>query len=230
MKALSIINGVMDGQVHGDVERYAMLHGFLSYEPEGALDGAGRSSRIVLTCVDMAGLETYGDKVGEIHREGCPVILIPTADSESNSGSYRKYREYITAHAGFRFTLSEFREALRRYVSGELLSERTLCFGTSFTIDRKYRTVMKQGRQIDLGPSEFNILVFLLDHVGTVVTREEMLLVLPERKRGSTRNIDTHIKHIRRLLDMRDEIVCVRSVGYRVDEERFLGKICKAAD
>ena len=101
MKALSIINGVMDGQVHGDVERYAMLHGFLSYEPEGALDGAGRSSRIVLTCVDMAGLETYGDKVGEIHGGGCPVILIPTADSESNSGSYRKYREYITAHAEF---------------------------------------------------------------------------------------------------------------------------------
>ena len=57
-----------------------------------------------------------------------------------------------------------------------------------------------------------------------------MLLVLPERKRGSTRNIATHIKHIRRLLDMRDEIVCVRSVGYRVDEERFLKKIYKASD
>ena len=89
---------------------------------------------------------------------------------------------------------------------------------------------MKQGRQIDLSLFEFNILAFLLDYIGTAVTREEMLLVLPERKRGSTRNIDTHIKHIRRLLDMRDVIVCVRSVGYRVDEEGFLRKICGSAD
>ena len=35
MKALSIINGVVDEQVHGDIERYAQLLGFLSYEPPG---------------------------------------------------------------------------------------------------------------------------------------------------------------------------------------------------
>ena len=126
MKALSIINGVVDEQVHGDIERYAQLLGFLSYEPEGALDGAGRSSRIALACADTAGLETYKSRVSEMHRAGCPVILIPTADSEENPGSYRKYREYITAHAGFRLTLSEFREMLRRYVSGELLAEHVL--------------------------------------------------------------------------------------------------------
>ena len=54
MKALSIITGVMNEQEHGDVARYAMLHGYLSYEPEGALDGAGCSSRIVLACVVLA--------------------------------------------------------------------------------------------------------------------------------------------------------------------------------
>lgn len=230
MRALSIINGVMDDQVHGDIERYAMLHGFLSYEPEGSLNGAGRSSRIVLACADIEGLETYWDKVSEMHRTGCPVILIPTAEGEENPSCYRKYREYITAHAGFRFTLSEFREILRRYVSGELLSERTLCFGDSFTIDRENRIVVKKSRRIDLRPSEFDILVFLLDHVGTVVSREEMLSVLPERKRGNTRNIDTHIKHIRKHLDMRDVIVCVRSVGYRVDEERFYREIRRPVD
>ena len=230
MKALSIINGVMDEQVHSDIERYALLQGFLSYEAEGALDGARRSSRLAVVYADTAGLEKYRDRVSEMHRAGYPVILVSTADGEEYPGIYRKYREYITAHAGFRFTLSEFRETLRRYVSGELLAERTLCFGPSFSVDRKHRIVMKQGRQIDLGPSEFNILVFLLDHVGTVVSREEMLSVLPDRKRGSARNIDTHIKHIRRMLDMREVIVCVRSVGYRVDEEQFLSKICKAAD
>ena len=230
MRALSIINGVMDEKAHGDVERYALLQGFLSYEPDGAPDGAGRSSRIVLTCADLTGIEIYRDRISQLYRSGCPVILVPTADDEENSGSYRKCREYITAHAGFRFTLSEFREMLRRYVNRELLEERTLCFGTSFTIDRKQKTVIKQGRKIDLSPSEFNILLFLLDHAGTVVRREEMLNVLPHRKRGSTRNIDTHIKHIRRMLDMRDVIVCVRSVGYRLDEERFLGIICKAAE
>lgn len=100
MKALSIINGVVDEQVHGDIERYAQLLGFLSYEPEGALDGAGRSSRIALACADTAGLETYKSRVSEMHRAGCPVILIPTADSEENPGSYRKIQRIYYSTCG----------------------------------------------------------------------------------------------------------------------------------
>ena len=39
------------------------------------------------------------------------------------------------------------------------------------------------------------------------------------------RNVDTHIKNLRRRLDLNDVILSVRSVGYRIDEERFYQKM-----
>ena len=35
------------------------------------------------------------------------------------------------------------------------------------------------------------------------------------------RNIDTHIKNIRRRLDMQDVIISIRSIGYRIDLKEF---------
>lgn len=65
------------------------------------------------------------------------------------------------------------------------------------------------------------IFLFLLEHTGMAVSRREINQILPDRKRESMRNIDTHIKHIRRRLDMKDVIISIRSVGYRVDPEKF---------
>ncbi len=51
--------------------------------------------------------------------------------------------------------------------------------------------------------------------------REELNGILPDRKRENMRNVDTHIKNIRHILGMNEVIRSVRSVGYRIDEEKF---------
>lgn len=60
---------------------------------------------------------------------------------------------------------------------------------------------------------------------GRAVSREEINKILPQRKREGGRNVDTHIKNLRRRLDLNDVILSVRSVGYRIDEERFYQKM-----
>ena len=78
-----------------------------------------------------------------------------------------------------------------------------------------------------MGPYEFDILVYILEKIGTAVSREEINQILPFRKRESTRNVDTHIKNIRRILDMQDVIISVRAVGYRVDTDKFYRECVK---
>lgn len=91
----------------------------------------------------------------------------------------------------------------------------------NLVIDRKQRLVIYHGKEAELGPYEVDVLVYLLEHMGRAVSRSEINRILPERKRENERNIDTHIKNIRRCLDLKDVIVSVRSVGYRIDPDRF---------
>ena len=84
---------------------------------------------------------------------------------------------------------------------------------------------VEEGRELKIGPYEFDVLFFLLEHMGRAVSREEINKILPQRKREGGRNVDTHIKNLRRRLDLNDVILSVRSVGYRIDEERFYQKM-----
>lgn len=88
-------------------------------------------------------------------------------------------------------------------------------------IPASLRPFTYQGHETLFGPYEYEVLVYLLEHAGKAVSREEINHILPERKRMTDRNIDTHIKNIRRVLDMKKIIVSVRSVGYRVDPDEF---------
>ena len=53
-----------------------------------------------------------------------------------------------------------------------------------------------------------------LEHMGEILSREKINSFLPARKRSGVRNIDTHIKSIRKALGEQELIQCVRSVGY----------------
>lgn len=106
------------------------------------------------------------------------------------------------------------------YIGKDQESERELIYG-NLMIDREQRLVIYHGNKAALGPYEADVLVYLLEHMGKAVSRTEINRALPERKRENERNIDTHIKNIRRCLDLKDVIVSVRSVGYRIDPDKF---------
>jgi len=93
------------------------------------------------------------------------------------------------------------------------------------SVDRKARVVSRDGAEVDLTRTEFDLLVCLLDHVGEALTREAIL----DRVWGKgivveQRTVDNFVSSLKRKLGWHDgcgfNIRAVRGIGYRFDLER----------
>ncbi len=87
-------------------------------------------------------------------------------------------------------------------------------------IDPAARRVHLGGGEVDLSRKEFDLLLELARHAGTVVTREDLMArVWDENWFGSTKTLDVHVGWLRRKLgdDAADPhwIETVRGVGFR---------------
>jgi DNA-binding response OmpR family regulator len=76
------------------------------------------------------------------------------------------------------------------------------------------------GKEVELTPKEFEILVFLLQHKGWVVTRETLLnRIWGEYAYVETRVVDNHVKNLRKALgEAGKQIKTVISKGYKLTE------------
>tara|TARA_Y100000389_G_scaffold128202_1_gene125594 strand:+ start:889 stop:1581 length:693 start_codon:yes stop_codon:yes gene_type:complete len=89
----------------------------------------------------------------------------------------------------------------------------------------KINTVQKKAyrgnRRLNLGPTEFNILFFLLKNKQKVFSRDQILNKLwPNQVNVELRTVDVHIRRLRKELNRneeRDIIRTVRSAGYSLD-------------
>ena len=74
-------------------------------------------------------------------------------------------------------------------------------------------------RQVELTRKEFELLRTLLQNQGRVLTRQTLLnRVWSYDFYGEERIVDTHIKNLRKKLEV-DYIETIRGVGYRIDKE-----------
>ena len=85
----------------------------------------------------------------------------------------------------------------------------------------KSRKVWENGRSVDLTLKEFELLRYLLENQGTVLSREKILeKIWGYEIYGETRTVDVHIRTLRQKLgDSGSLIETVRGVGYRIGEE-----------
>jgi two-component system alkaline phosphatase synthesis response regulator PhoP len=85
------------------------------------------------------------------------------------------------------------------------------------------REVVVRGRAVELTPKEFELLLFLHEHRGKVLSRQQLLHgVWHYPFMSDTRIVDVHISHLRDKIeaDTRSPqyIVTVRSVGYKLKD------------
>jgi two-component system phosphate regulon response regulator PhoB len=89
-------------------------------------------------------------------------------------------------------------------------------------LDREKRRVARSGRPIDLGPTEYRLLEFFLEHPGRVFSREQLLDSVWGRDIYiDERTVDVHIGRLRKLLNPgreQDPIRTVRGAGYALDD------------
>jgi two-component system, OmpR family, phosphate regulon response regulator PhoB len=110
--------------------------------------------------------------------------------------------------------------ALLRRASPERVAD-VLGFG-DIAIDREKKRVTRGGRPIDLGPTEYRLLEFLMERPGRVFSREQLLdgvwgsdIYIDER------TVDVHVGRLRKALNHGDEtdpIRTVRGSGYALDD------------
>jgi DNA-binding response OmpR family regulator len=87
--------------------------------------------------------------------------------------------------------------------------------------DRVSRRVLRNGRQLHVSPTEFDILAFLMLNEGKTFTRERLLAAIWGTRRVDLRTIDVTIGRLRKALNRDfypDPIRSVRGHGYKFHE------------
>ena len=86
-----------------------------------------------------------------------------------------------------------------------------------FRLDKNTLHCFVSGEQIDLTPTEFKLLLLMIEREGTVQNRENLLReVWGYRDTANSRTLDTHVKRLREKLgDLSRCIETVRGVGYQ---------------
>ena len=86
-----------------------------------------------------------------------------------------------------------------------------------FRLDKNTLHCFVSGEQVDLTPTEFKLLLLMVEREGTVQNREDLLReIWRYRDTANSRTLDTHIKRLREKLgDLSRCIETVRGVGYQ---------------
>ncbi|MBQ1332985.1 MAG: response regulator transcription factor [Lachnospiraceae bacterium] len=85
-------------------------------------------------------------------------------------------------------------------------------------VDTKKHTVTKAGIRVDLTPKEFDVLLLFLQNIDVAISRERLLAaVWGYEYYGETRTVDIHIQQIRKKLDLKQHLVTIPKLGYRLE-------------
>ncbi len=153
-----------------------------------------------------------------------PVIMLTARVEETDKvvGLELGADDYVTKPFGMAELVARIRAVLRR-ANDEAPSSEVLRVG-AVVLDKKTRRVTLGAREIDLTPSEFDLLTILMAAAGQVFSRADLL----ERLKGNTfenveRTIDVHIRNLRAKLEPDPAnpryIATVFGVGYRFNPD-----------
>ena len=151
-----------------------------------------------------------------------PIIMLTARGEESDRirGLDTGADDYITKPFSMTELTARIRAVLRRIRPGQ--SEDRIRHG-DIVIDRVAHRVKREGREVHLGPTEFRLLDYLMQHPGRVFSREQLLdAVWGSDVYVEARTVDVHIGRLRKALNLSEEsdpIRTVRSAGYSLDLE-----------
>jgi two-component system phosphate regulon response regulator PhoB len=150
-----------------------------------------------------------------------PIIMLTARGEESERvrGLATGADDYIVKPFSVPELLARLRALLRR--SKPERTAETLKAG-DIEIDRIRKRVSRSGRDINLGPTEYRLMEFLMERPGRVFTREQLLDgVWGNEVYIDERTVDVHVGRLRKAINRgreSDPIRTVRGSGYAFDE------------
>jgi two-component system alkaline phosphatase synthesis response regulator PhoP len=168
------------------------------------------------------------DVVRELRRESqTPIIMLTARVEESDKlvGLELGADDYLTKPFSPRELVARVRTVLRRAAGASAQAE--VIRAGDLTLDRARYLATFPGREVQLTPTEFEILAALASQPGRIFSRAQLLAVA----RGVTfesyeRAIDSHIRNLRRKIEPGAEpqyIITVHGVGYKFAEDKVTG-------
>jgi two-component system response regulator CpxR len=189
----------------------------------GLKEALNNSYALVLLDVMLPGLDGL-EVLKRIRAASSTRVLLLTArgdDVDRIVGLEIGADDYLPKPFNPRELLARMRAVLRRTSTPETVNEDTLLRSGPLQLDPAARTVLQEGRRVELTDVEFSMLEALLRSPGKVVTREELAInVLGRKFNPFDRSLDMHISRLRRKLGgsgMDDDLVkTVRGTGYQL--------------
>jgi two-component system OmpR family response regulator len=197
------------------------------FEVATAADGtaalaAVRRTRPDLMVLDvmMPGLDGF-EVVRRVRSEGerFPVLFLTARDSKEDTvtGLTVGGDDYVTKPFSLDELVARIRALLRRAGYAPATEPSHVIEFADIQLDEDAHEVTKSGELVELSPTEFNLLRFLMENAGRVLSKAQILDHVWHYDFGGDANVvESYVSHLRRKVDTTEPrlLHTVRGVGY----------------
>lgn len=213
--------------IHQSLSLYLKTEGIETasvYDGESALELV-KSRNFDLVILDIMLPKMFGTEVCRQIRKfsDVPIIFLSAKGEEMDKiiGLELGADDYVTKPFSPRELAVRIRTVLRR--TGSVKSNQAMQLG-DLTVNAKAYEVSIKGESVKLTPREVELLAFLVEHKGEVVSREDIMnAVWGENYYGDYRAVDTLIARIRSKIPEHMagiEFKSVYGIGYMINERK----------
>lgn len=213
------------------VKSYLEKEGYLVYFAYNGKEGIETFERVnpSLVVLDLMLPDMTGEDICRaIRKKSRTPIIMLTAKVEEDSvinGFNLGADDYVTKPFSAKELIVRVGALLRR--AGDdltLMAESFSFFNDDLIIDDIKHEVKKKGTKVNLTPSEYKLLIAMVNYNKKVFTREELVnIALGEDYDGFDRVIDSHIKNLRQKIETNPKepkyVLTVHGVGYKFGGE-----------
>jgi two-component system, OmpR family, alkaline phosphatase synthesis response regulator PhoP len=171
--------------------------------------------RLVVLDIGLPGQDGFDVCRGIRARSSVPIVMLTARDEEPDrvAGLEVGADDYVTKPFSPRELAARVKAVLRR--AEPAVAQERLELG-DIVVLRDAREVTVAGEAVELTGKEFDLLAYLVENAGIVLSRDQLLdRVWGMSFAGGTRTVDVHVAQVRRKLGRPDAIRTVRGSGYK---------------